>query len=46
MELKKEGFPLTLAYSNPHPRIEIDYPEDLEEAKGIFKDSIKPLLYR
>ena len=46
MELKKERFPLTLAYSNPHPRIEIDYPEDLEEAKGIFKDSIKLLLYR
>jgi choline kinase len=46
MELKKERFPLTIFYTNPHPRIEIDYPEDFVKAKGIFKNSIKPLLYR
>ena len=46
MELKKDKFPLTLVYTNPHPRIEIDYPEDLMKAKGIFKNSIKTFLYR
>ena len=46
MELKKERFPLVLSYTNPHPRIEIDYPEDLEKAKIIFKNSIKSLLYK
>ena len=46
MELEKDGFPLTLVYTNPHPRIEIDYPEDLMKAKGIFKNSIKTFLYR
>ena len=45
MELKKEGYSLTLFYTNPRPRIEIDYPEDLMKAKGIFKNSIKTLLY-
>jgi choline kinase len=46
MELKKDKFPLTLVYTNPHPRIEIDYPEDLMKAKGMFKNSIKTFLYR
>jgi CDP-L-myo-inositol myo-inositolphosphotransferase len=46
MALKKERFPLVLSYTNPHPRIEIDYPEDLMKAKGIFKNSIKTFLYR
>ena len=45
-ELKKEKFPLTLVYTNPHPRIEIDYPEDFMKAKSIFRDSIKSLLYK
>jgi choline kinase len=45
MELRKEKLPLTIVYTNPHPRIEIDYPEDLMKAKGIFKNSIKTLLY-
>jgi len=44
MELKKK-FPLTLVYTNPRPRIEIDYPEDFMQAKDIFKKSIKPILY-
>ena len=44
MELKKK-FLLTLVYTNPHPRIEIDYPEDFMQAKDIFKKSIKPILY-
>ena len=46
MELKKDKFPLTLVYTNPHPRIEIDYPEDFMMAKKIYRNSIKPLLYR
>jgi len=46
MELKKERFPLVLSYTNQHPRIEIDYPEDLMKAKIIFKNSIKSLLYK
>ena len=46
MELEKDGFPLTLVYTNPHPRIEIDYPEDFMKAKSIFRDSIKSLLYK
>jgi len=45
MELKKDKFPLTLVYANPHPRIEIDYPEDLINAKSIFKNNIKSILY-
>ena len=40
MELRKEKFPLTLVYTNPHPRIEIDYPEDLINAKSIFVRNI------
>jgi choline kinase len=45
MELRKEKLPLTHIYTNPHPRIEIDYPEDLMKAKSIFRNSIKSLLY-
>ena len=45
MELRKEKLPLAIVYTNPHPRIEIDFPEDFEKAKGIFKNSIKTLLY-
>ena len=44
MELKKDKFPLVLSYTNQHPRIEIDYPEDLMKAKIIFKNGIKQLL--
>jgi choline kinase len=36
MELKKEEFPLTLVYTNPNPRIEIDYPEDLVRANILL----------
>ena len=45
MELRKEKFSITHFYTNPYPRIEIDYPEDLMQAKDIFKKSIKPILY-
>jgi L-glutamine-phosphate cytidylyltransferase len=46
MELKRENFPLALVYTNPNPRIEIDYPEDLINAKSIFKNSMKSILYK
>ena len=46
MELRNEKLPLTHIYTNPYPRIEIDYPEDFVKAKSIFRNSIKSLLYR
>ena len=46
IELRKEKLPLTHIYTNPHPRIEIDYPGDLKKARVLFKNSIESFLYR
>jgi choline kinase len=44
IRLRDKGVQLTPCYTGDLPRIEIDYPEDLEQGRRIFEEHIKPEL--
>lgn len=46
LRLKEKWFELIPAFTQNLPRIEIDYPEDLEEARRIYREEIEPCLVR
>jgi choline kinase len=45
LRLKNKGIRLLPVYTQNYPRIEIDYPKDLEIGKEIYTEHIKPILY-